>query len=492
MRHWNASTRCLIALTCLLALAPVLLAGQKKKTTADQDVKAYQEARSWFMKAEAMIGTPKENSEEQAALFRKVIEIKPDFIEAHFNLGLIYSSQKKPQEAAGSFETVRKLNADFEGIYQLLASSYRELGRNEDAIAALQEGLKRQPKNLQLLRPLAFLQLHGKDELSALPTFQAILELDAKDTDARTNLGILYQRQNRWEEAGQSYKAVLEVEPGNFTARFNLALILVRQKKIDDAAVEMEMANSLSPGNAEVLERLGDIYSYQNHYDKAATSYKAAAAKEQKRAELFTKLAFSLAKLKRNAEAASALEQSVVIEPKNADAYYMLGDLYSEMQRYNESIAAYQASLKLDPNQKEVHYNLGTLFAELKQLGEARSELKAAVDLDPDYAAAWSNLAIVDEKLGLDKDAIQASERVVALGQAQAGTFFRLGILYAKSNLPDPSIVNFAKAIQQEPEKYRQLLREELKNVHSVLDSVRYKEAFIRLLTDRRVLQHIA
>jgi hypothetical protein len=49
--------------------------------------------------------------------------------------------------------------------------------------------------------------------------------------------------------------------------------------------------------------------------------------------------------------------------------------------------------------------------------------------------------------------------------------------------MPDPAIANFSKAIQLEPDKYRQILREELKNVHSVLDSVRYKDAFIRLLT---------
>jgi hypothetical protein len=51
--------------------------------------------------------------------------------------------------------------------------------------------------------------------------------------------------------------------------------------------------------------------------------------------------------------------------------------------------------------------------------------------------------------------------------------------------MPDPAIVSFAKAIQLEPDKYRQILREELKNVHSVLDSVRYKESFVRLLTDK-------
>jgi tetratricopeptide (TPR) repeat protein len=107
---------------------------------------------------------------------------------------------------------------------------------------------------------------------------------------------------------------------------------------------------------------------------------------------------------------------------------------------------------------------------------------KIAVQLDPDYAPAWGNLALVAEKLGLDKESIQAHEKVIALGKGQGVNYFRLGVLYAKADQSDPAIAAFGKAIELEPEKYRAILREELKKVHSVLDSVRYKEAFMRLL----------
>jgi tetratricopeptide (TPR) repeat protein len=153
------------------------------------------------------------------------------------------------------------------------------------------------------------------------------------------------------------------------------------------------------------------------------------------------------------------------------------------MKRYDESVNAYQASLRLNPKQRDVHYNLGTLYAERERFQEARTELRAALDLDPGYAAAWSNLALVSERLQLDPEAIEAHEKAAALGEAKAQNYFRLGVLYAKANQPEPSIANFGKAIELEPEKYRQVLREELRKVHSVLDSVRYQEKFARLLT---------
>ena len=93
----------------LLSLFSVLLAGcalvlaqtgtaqkpQPKKNVTLEDAKVYREAMIWFKKAEAMIGTSKENSDEQMECFLKAIQIMPDFLEAHYNLGLIYASRKQ-------------------------------------------------------------------------------------------------------------------------------------------------------------------------------------------------------------------------------------------------------------------------------------------------------------------------------------------------------------------------------------------------------------
>lgn len=155
-----------LAVLLLVFPTPASIHAQKKVSTVD-DAKVYREAMVWFKKAEAMIGTPKENSEEQAELFRKALEIKPDFLEAHYDLGLIYANQKKMKEAVKEFETVLKLEPNFEGIHFLLASGYRELGSTSAAITALVEGLKKKPKDLQMLRALAYLQFNSADDAAA-------------------------------------------------------------------------------------------------------------------------------------------------------------------------------------------------------------------------------------------------------------------------------------------------------------------------------------
>ena len=81
---------------------------QERTVSTEADAKQYQQAMVWFKKAEAMIDTPKENTGEQASLFQKAVKIKPDFVEAHFNLGLIFANQKRMEDAVRELKIVRE------------------------------------------------------------------------------------------------------------------------------------------------------------------------------------------------------------------------------------------------------------------------------------------------------------------------------------------------------------------------------------------------
>jgi tetratricopeptide (TPR) repeat protein len=139
---------------------------QDKKVSTIENAKVFREATAWFKKGEALIGTEKENSDEQAALFLKAIQIQPDFIEAHYNLGLIYFHQEKMKEAIGHFEAVLKFDPKFdEGINFILASAYQEIGDFPSTIMALERGLLFKPNDVKMLRALAFLQSKSNREL---------------------------------------------------------------------------------------------------------------------------------------------------------------------------------------------------------------------------------------------------------------------------------------------------------------------------------------
>jgi tetratricopeptide (TPR) repeat protein len=457
---------------------------KKPASSAIHEAEIYQEAMSWFRKGEDMVKTDRESSDEQAEMFRKAIEIRPDFLEAHYNLGLIYINRNKMQDAAGEFETVLRLEPDFDpDIYYLLGAAHSGADNTEKAIEALETGLRRKPEDMGMLKALAYLQTRTNRDDAAIATLLRIIEADPVDVAAHIDLALLYHKKGEIEKAAAGYKEALEIAPKNFTARYNLGLIYARQRKMAEAAEEFDKARAIEPGNVELLERLGDARTYLNQHILAAFAYEDAINRAGDAKVLLPKLGFSLASDGRIPAAIEVLKKAVGLDAKNSDSWRMLGELYSDSGKSGEAIDAYLKSLGLRPDQKEVRLNLGVLYAEKEMYAEAMTELRQAVAMDPDYAPAWSNIAMTAERLENDKEAIAAHEKVISLGKGTAYNHFHLGVLYAKNDLPDQSIDAFAKAIELEPERYREILKEELRNVHSVIDSVRFQKRFTSLLT---------
>jgi len=334
-----------------------------------------------------------------------------------------------------------------------------------------------------MLKALGYLQLQTNRDDAALATLQRVIAVNPIDAAARTDIALIYHKKDDIEKAAAEYREALDIDAKNFTARYNLGLIYARHRKMAEAAEEFEKARAIEPGNVELLERIGDARTYLNEHILAAIAYEDAINRGGDAKILLLKLGFSLVNDERIPAAVETLEKAVELDEKNPDAWFLLGDLYSDSGKTEKAIDAYRKSLALRPDQKEIRLNLGVIYAENKMYDEAMTELRQAAALDPNYASAWSNIALVAERLENDKDAIAAHEKLISLGRATAYNHFHLGVLYAKNDQPDQSITAFAKAIELEPERYREVLKDELRNVRSVLDGIRFQKRFTDLLT---------
>ncbi|MBR46613.1 MAG: hypothetical protein CMM31_09085 [Rhodospirillaceae bacterium] len=107
------------------------------------------------------------NGEGSIHAFREAIAVQPDFADAHFNLGNIYTFQGRPKEAAAAYRDYLTLNPNDGAAHFHLVS----------ALLAL------------------------SDWAQAVPSLRATLKLAPDHIDGWTNLGYALKMLGRYEEA---------------------------------------------------------------------------------------------------------------------------------------------------------------------------------------------------------------------------------------------------------------------------------------------------
>ena len=79
----------------------------------------------------------------------KVIAQKPDFTEAHLNLGYAYRDQDKLTEAVDAFNTARQIDPNNYQVFHELGVTYMKQQRYTEAAIALQQALNIRPEAVQ-------------------------------------------------------------------------------------------------------------------------------------------------------------------------------------------------------------------------------------------------------------------------------------------------------------------------------------------------------
>lgn len=74
--------------------------------------------------------------------FRKMTEADPENVLGHYSLGQAYLEAGMYEQSAASFERAIGLDANLSKAYQLLGTALLQLGRRDEAIGRLTEGVK--------------------------------------------------------------------------------------------------------------------------------------------------------------------------------------------------------------------------------------------------------------------------------------------------------------------------------------------------------------
>jgi Flp pilus assembly protein TadD len=146
--------------------------------------------------AEAYLGTTLFNRgrfPEAAEHFRRAIEFKPNFRNAHYRLGRTMEQLRQPAAAAVAYRRALTLRPDDADAHYGLGAALEDVGRTDEAIASYREAVRLRPDFAEAQYNVGVLLLNQNQPAAALPHLEAALRLKPQFPGLAEALDVLRQ-----------------------------------------------------------------------------------------------------------------------------------------------------------------------------------------------------------------------------------------------------------------------------------------------------------
>jgi predicted CXXCH cytochrome family protein len=171
---------------------------------------------------------------------------------------------------------------------------------------------------------------------------------------AAHNLGNLYGRLDRPDEAIAYYRTALEIDDLFYPAKVNLAMLENARGRNDEAARLLREVLEAYPDQHQTAYSLGLLLAEMNRYEEAADYLERAARGMPEHARAHYNLGLLRQELGRLDDAESALRRAVEIEPLNLDLLYGLAHHYLQRGQARRAAPIAERMLQLRPDEESL------------------------------------------------------------------------------------------------------------------------------------------
>ncbi len=287
--------------------------------------------------------------EESLQAYRAVLQKQPASWLAHYGLGRALLTRQEVEAGVQHLEKATSAPGGFGAAHYALALAYRDLGRR---------------------------------------------------AEARTQLGLYREHQNRWPAAGDSL---------------------------------LDSVRSLKTGPREVLAQ-GVRLARQNHFEEAIGEHEKALQMDPSLVQAHVNLIRLYGELKQFEPAERHYRKLVELDPGQPDGHYNFGVILSSLERFQEAEEAFRKAIDLNPHFALAHNNLGYMLERLGRREEAADHYREAVRNDPTYRLARFNLGRTLVASGETEEAITELSRTLTPEDEETPRFlYALSAAYVRA-----------------------------------------------------------
>lgn len=354
---------------------------------------------------------------EAEALWRRALDLRPDWPECLNNLSVALNALGRPDEAAAVLDRALALRPDYPEARANQARALRAAGRTEAAIAACRAAVRLAPRFTAAHLLLADLLTEAAQPEAAIDACRAALAADPDLLEAEARLADLLRNLGRFDAAASSYRRLLP-RLGDARTRADilnrLAVALAALGRRDEAVAAWLDAVAADPACAPAHYNLGQHHQGRGDSERAIAEFAAATRADPRYLDAHLRHATLLLDRGRAAEALAPVRAALAIAPDQTDAVSLLCRAHAALGDPDAAEEAARAAVARTP----VPANLVTLAAALcsrEKLAEAEALCRRAVALDP---GSWLGHIILGDtllRLGRSAEAAPAYDAALAI-----------------------------------------------------------------------------
>lgn len=342
------------------------------------------------------------NVEQAIDLYTQAITLKPDFVEAQFNLALAYRRKYGAEREIEQLKKTLALDADHLVARNTLTRRYEELGEY-DEVARLASGtLQRHPNSGEAHYFAGKALIKAGNAAEGFAHLQRAVALEPELAEAHYHLALVLRKQGRREEADAALarsEALRQKQHRDINAsiQMNQASLNLERGETGKAVEALRDVVNNQPDWPDAHFRLGFAQLRAGDEMHASSSLRKAIELDPNYFEPHYFLGLMALRASRFQQARDYLQTAVRLRPSSPEAHRALGDALALGGSRRLAEAEYRNALRIRPNDPATLYPLAKVLADQKKLAESRRMQERANELSRPAEARSQAIAALDE-----------------------------------------------------------------------------------------------
>jgi tetratricopeptide (TPR) repeat protein len=256
----------------------------------------------------AMIHLRQRKFNDALARLNTVLVKHPTNLSAYYAMGIGHLRQQRPDLAIEALIRAVEIDPGRLAVYRYLSAAYRRAGMDREAAKALAQIVERQPDSFEARINLANLfkslmdsatfQLESLEagantalagELrrrrdsygeQALAQFASALRMRSGDQSSMRQVGEIYRRQGRLQEAREMFEYLAASQPREWMLPYRLGAVRLQLGDVDGAIGQFRRAVELAPFSGDAYAALGLAYARRGDTTAAIRAFRDARIAE--------------------------------------------------------------------------------------------------------------------------------------------------------------------------------------------------------------------